>query len=375
MAPTRTQRWLDLLSFLLGRHVPVPVEEIMDRIPGYAQKWREGNETDRASVRRTFERDKDDLRRLGVPLEPVAYAVAGGMEQYEGYRIAHRDFYLPYLRVLAEEDAGPEGATGRPYPALPSLDLSSMEAEAALEALRRVAEIPAFPFAAEAASALRKLAFDLDPERFPGAPVVWVEPPGSQEVLARLRVLSPALLARKHVEFRYHGIHRGQATDRRVAPYGLYFQRDWYLVAHDEEAASIRIFRVSRMDGVAVNTKAPKTPDFELPDDFSLGDFLGRRAWELGDEGEDRMVAEVRFRYPLSLRAERNGEGEWVRDEADGSAVRRFTITRPDPFVRWILSLAGGAEILSPPELRGALLETAQRVAELYPDAGDAKDG
>ena len=33
---TKTQRWLDLLSFLLGRRVPVPVEEIMERVPAYA---------------------------------------------------------------------------------------------------------------------------------------------------------------------------------------------------------------------------------------------------------------------------------------------------------------------------------------------------
>src|SRR5690606_36423683 len=97
MPSTKTQRWLDLLSFLLGRRVPVPVEEIMERVPAYAAKWRDGSETDRATARRTFERDKDDLRSLGVPLEPVEYSIGGGLEKYEGYRVAHRDFYLPYL--------------------------------------------------------------------------------------------------------------------------------------------------------------------------------------------------------------------------------------------------------------------------------------
>lgn len=409
MPPTKTQRWLDLLSFLLGRRVPVPVEEIMERVPAYAQRWVEGTETDRATARRTFERDKDDLRRLGVPLEPVPYSVGGGMEQFEGYRIADRDFYLPYLKLIGEKAApaspppGPgsgaggrgappavaggagAGASGapassgtgsgsapdrppsRPYPGLADLELSPTEAETALEALRRAGDIPAFPFAAEAASALRKLSFDLDVHGLPGDPVMWVERPGSGEVLARLRALTDALLARKRIRFDYAGIYRGSATHRHVAPYGLFFQRDWYLVAHDEDAAAIRIFRVSRMNAIEPNVKAPKSPDFELPADFSLQDLLDRRAWELGEE-EAAVTADVRFRYPLSLSAQRNGEGEWVRHEPDGGAVRRFTVSRPDPFLRWILSLAGDAEILSPPDLQEELRAMARAVVALYAD-------
>jgi proteasome accessory factor B len=375
--PTKTQRWLDLLSFLLGRRVPVPVEQIMEQVPAYAEKWVEGDETARASVRRTFERDKDELKALGVPLEPVPYTV-GGTEEYEGYRVAHRDFYLPYLRLLAAEGdverPGPPAPVPRPYPGVPGLDLSPTEAEAALEALRRATEIPAFPFAAEAASALRKLSYDLDPERFPADPVLWVERPGSAEVLARLRRLSDALLARKRVRFVYHGIHRGRTSERLVAPYGLFFQGDWYLVGRDEDAEAIRIFRVSRMEEVVPNPQAPKSPDFALQEGFSLREHLDRKAWELGEE--ETETVEVRFRYPLSVQVERNGEGEWVRDEAECGAVRRFTVSRPDPFLRWILSLAGEAEILTPPELAEELRAMAREVAALYaPREGGGEDG
>lgn len=370
MPPTRTQRWLDLLSYLLGRRVPVPVEQIMEELPAYAEKWVDGDATSRATARRTFERDKDDLRRLGVPLEPVPYTVGGGVDQYEGYRIAHRDFYLPYLRLISGDTGeieAPPGRGPRPYLDVPSLDLSPSEAELALEALRRATTIPAFPFADEATSALRKLAFDLDPERFPGDPVRWVEPPGAREVLARLRVLSGALLGRKRVRFAYHGIYRGRVTQREVAPYGLFFQGDWYLVGRDDVADGIRVFRVSRMEEVIVNNKAPKSPDYAIPEDFSLRDYLDLRAWELGEE--EAIETEVRFRFPLSVRVERNREGEKVREEEDGAVVRRFRVARPDPFLRWILSLAGEAEILSPAELREDLQEMARRVEALYADA------
>lgn len=366
MPSTKTQRWLDLLSFLLGRRVPVPVEEIMEQIPAYAAKWRDGSDTDRATARRTFERDKDDLRALGVPLEPVDYSVGGGIEQYEGYRIAHRDFYLPYLRLITDDDAAHRPQSGGPYRGLPSLELSVAEAELAMEALRRAAETPAFPFASDASTALRKIAFDLDPERFPGDPVVWVERPGASELLGRLRVLSAALLARKRVTFAYHGIHRGRVTQREVAPYGLFFQRDWYLVGMDAGAEAIRIFRVSRMEEVKQNPRAPKSPDYEVPEDFTLRHHLDLRAWELGED--ETLTADVRFNFPLSLHMERNREGELIRSESDGGAVRRFRVARADPFLRWILSLAGEAEIIEPEELRAEFKEMAGRVASLYTD-------
>jgi predicted DNA-binding transcriptional regulator YafY len=194
--------------------------------------------------------------------------------------------------------------------------------------------------------------------------VLWVERSGAQAVLERLRVLSDALLARKRVRFVYHGIHRGEATEREVAPYGLFFQRDWYLVGHDAVRDGLRVFRVARIGSLEPNTRAPKQHDYEVPPDFHLRDHLDRSAWELGDD--DAVTAEVLFRFPLSLSAARNDEGEPVREEVDGSAVRRFHVSQPNPFLRWILSLCGEAEILSPPELSADLRTMARDVAALY---------
>jgi hypothetical protein len=46
--------------------------------------------------------------------------------------------------------------------------------------------------------------------------------------------------------------------------------------------------------------------------------------------------------------------------------VRRFRVTQTNPFLRWILSLAGEAEILSPPGLAEGLEAMAREVAALY---------
>ncbi|MDX1675888.1 MAG: hypothetical protein R3314_13930, partial [Longimicrobiales bacterium] len=121
---SKTQRWLDLIAFLVKRQLPVAVDEIMEGVPSYAQRWRTGDPKDRATVQRMFERDKDELRDLGVPINSVDYSIDYGAEKSTGYRLAARDFYLPYLRVLQENarepDADPaEEGTGRGAPSGP----------------------------------------------------------------------------------------------------------------------------------------------------------------------------------------------------------------------------------------------------------------
>jgi predicted DNA-binding transcriptional regulator YafY len=114
-----------------------------------------------------------------------------------------------------------------------------------------------------------------------------------------------------------------------------------------------------------VNPKGPKTPDYELPEGPVLTRYRNREAWELG-EADDTFTARARFRFPTSLWAERNGYGELVGENEDGSTLREFELRQSNAFVRWILSLAGEADIEDPPELREELLQMAEEVAALY---------
>lgn len=392
---SKTQRWLDLIAYLVGRRFPVAVDELMEKVPAYAVKWVEGSDTDRASVRRTFERDKDELRDLGIPIETAAWRDPWG-EEHHGYSLARRDFYLPYLKLLERsagegERAAPPGqeggdrpARGRNGPRAPpgdparpgEVELSPDDAGTALDALRRAASLPSFPLAREARSGFRKLAFDLEPERFDRTPVLFVPAPSEEDESGELRLLNEALLARKRVAFTYHGIYRDRTTERDVAPYALLFHHGhWYLVGHDALRDDVRIFRLSRMQDVRPNRSAPRTPDFQIPGDFQLSDFVARDAWELGEPDEEPLQARVLFRFPRSLWAERNGKGEPVEERADGAAVRSFQVRQVDPFLRWVLSLEGDAEVLGPPELRRALRDLAERVLALYAAGSEGSPG
>ncbi|MEX0906695.1 MAG: WYL domain-containing protein [Gemmatimonadota bacterium] len=364
-APTKLQRWLDIIAYLVGRRLPVSADELMRGVPAYADAWASDDATTRESARRGFERDKVELRKLGIPIRTVQYSTPDHIDVLEGYIIERRDFYLPYLELVKQTSATAR-YSDRHRPA--HLEIGEADAPLALEALRRVAGVPGFPLAREARSAFRKLAFDLDPDAFTSqSPVLFMDAPGAVDLTARLRTLSDALLARKRVRFRYHGIYRDEVTSRDVAAYGLLYQHGhWYMIGHDATRDAMRVFRVGRMDGAAANTKQPGTADYAVPDTFRLADYVGREAWELGDAEEAPVVALVLFRFPLSLWAERNGHGRLESRRDDGAVVRRFDVHQVDPFVRWLLSLEGEAEVLEPASLQQELHAMAAKVGRAH---------
>jgi proteasome accessory factor B len=362
--PTKLQRHLDIIAYLVGRRLPVSVEELMEGIPAYAEKWNTGKNTDRESVRRMFERDKDDLREAGIPLKTIKYNIDYGATETEGYIIEKRDFYLPYLKLVSGQVKPP--SQHRAPARIAELEIKQVDAPVALEALRRVMEVPGFPLKREAKSAFRKLAFDLDPDAFSDVSSVLVIDATEGQLTTNLKKLSDALLARKRVTFHYRGMYRGQDTEREVNGYGLLFQSGhWYLIGHDSTRNDIRIFRVGRMTDVAPNPRKPNTADYSIPNDFSIDVYVGRQAWELGDD-EEPIEAKVRFRFPLTLWAERNRYGEVVEQHNDGSQMRVFMVQQVLPFARWLLSLQTDVEVIEPEELRLEVERLARKVAAAH---------
>ena len=95
------ERILNLLAFLLTTDHPVSAEEIRYTVAGY------GDKSDEA-FRRTFERDKDLLRQIGVPLELEATDL---FEVEFGYVIPDEEYALV--------DPGPCSSSVEPSPAMP----------------------------------------------------------------------------------------------------------------------------------------------------------------------------------------------------------------------------------------------------------------
>lgn len=351
----KLQRWTDLLAALLRRNFPVPFETLRPEVAAYAS-----HSATESALMRMFERDKDELRALGVPIESVADAD----NNLASYRLASKNFYLPFLR-LAYENGKPAAPPVRPrgpgYQSLQTLAFEPDELDAIARAAARVAALGDPALAHEARSALRKLAHDLPmPNGHESGELIATDAAPDAELLD---TLGDALHRRKSLRFAYRSMHRDETAERQVDPWGLAFlSGHWYLIAHDHEAGALRQFRVSRIAEARVNAAKAQSSDYEIPSDFDLAAHArSRQAWELGD-AESRDVT-VRFAVASGATVGAMQLGEPVSGDA---TLRRFRVRRPDTFALWILGFAGYAHVVDPPEVAAQVRALAERSLALY---------
>lgn len=346
---SKIQRWIDLLAALLRRHFPASLEELVREVPGY------DTGQNKAALRRTFERDKDELRAFGIPIETISAPDGDTV----GYRLQPQHFYLPYLTLRsATTTTKPKKVDQYGYQALATLAFEPDQLNAVVAAAARVRQLGDPLLAEHADSALRKLAADL-PVDAAATPDTQLLPPRASASPELLATLGQALEKRKQVTFYYHGIGDGKESRRTVEPFGLFFlNQHWYLAARAPGEETVKNYRVNRITDPSVNPSRPGTADYQIPNTFILRDHArSRQAWELG--AGDAIDAVIRFRTSTGAAAAALRLGEPVTGHPND---RRFRVRRTDAFARWLLSFAGDVVPVSPralvDEYQGLVRET-----------------
>jgi proteasome accessory factor B len=316
----KAQRLLDLAAFLLRAAEPVSWREIQEQ---FAEDYGGSGE---AAIRK-FERDKAELLELGIP---VRY-VAGDEDLQAGYLIDKDEFYLPDLKLPPED-----------------LALLYLAGSAALAS-------GAFPYSRDLAHAMNKLSFAA---RAPGASEAAALATlhlsggaGGEAPAGLLEDVSRAVAARKRVHLTYAGAERRARTERDVDPYGL-FQKGgaWFLTGWCHLRKALRTFHVGRIEGLAVNGAAPRTPDFTPRPGFSLAEVATRETWEFTVHAPVRCRVRLEPPTPAEVRAS-FGPRARFKDEGAATLVE-LDATNGEGLVRHVLSLGDRAELLAPRALR-----------------------
>ena len=362
MPSNKLHRWLDLLAALLARRAPATFVELARDVPAYAPDASVAGEKPSDSLKRMFERDKLELRELGIPI----LSIGDEGEVETAYQLKRTDFYLPYLAIVSERGLqAPEKVDRYGYHSLATLVFEPDELEAIRDGASRVAQVGDPQLTEAARDGLRKLAFDLPLGATDGAATEagTIVPPRARADPATLATLGDALFARKRVAFHYHAMGAEWGAERTVEPYGLFFLNGhWYLAARDAEKDALRNFRVSRIRDARANDRKAGTPDYTIPASFSLrAHASSRQAWEIGDGEAFDAIVEFRGSTGAVKAAAALGA------EVDGEPLRRrFIVRRADSFARWLLSFGGDGVPVEPAALVTEYATLVQRTRDIY---------
>ena len=314
MAARNSERLINLVIALLVTPRFISRESIRDLVEGYAQAKTDG------AFQRMFERDKEDLRALGVdiqvgPTDPHS-------DEMDGYRIRPDDFYLPPIHLTAQE------AT-----------LVSLASSVWNESM----------MAHEVGKAMAKLSAS-GAETSPGglsflAPQLTAADPS-------FAILWEALLTRTPVGFTYHGRMRQFHPWRMISRTGV-----WYVLGQDVTVGEPRMFRLSRIADQPVIAGSPGS--YVLPDQ----EVIARHAASLepGPLADSVLVA-IRESAAGNLRS----RGTPVTADAPvGYDVVRIPYARQDEIVSAICSAGPDAIVWEPGPVRDQVVSRLRAVVGL----------
>ena len=318
MSQGKSERLMNLVIALLVTRGYLSRERIRQVVEGYHDQSDEAFE-------RMFERDKEELREIGISIDVGSYDPL--FDDDPGYRIRRDAFELPEIS-LEPDEAAVVGLAARVWQ---HARLAKDTSAALLK--------------------LRAAGIDIDSDR-----LSLVEP----RLSAAEEAFEPvweATSARTPIAFDY--ARPGQEPRKRqVEPWSLLsWHGRWYLLAHDRDRNAARMFRLSRIVGDVRRTDSPGS--YEPPADLDVR----RLAVQLSPPGTVGTAV-------LRLRA------------GTGLALRRRAATVADPVGGWeevtvpyasevelageVVELADDAVALEPPTLRAAVVDRLRALAQAH---------
>jgi proteasome accessory factor B len=307
------ERLVNLVALLLESRTPLTFEQIRSKLAeGYGHQ-------DASSAKRMFERDKDVLRDIGVPIDVVS---TDAWDVEHGYTIDKDRYYLPEIAFTPEE-------------------LSAL-----FVAVRSAGDV-------SAEEAVLKLLSGADRGILDGlgAPAL------AGQADPNLTRAAEAVAEGRRVRFAYR-TSRGERSDRTVDAFGLAVRGGhWYLVGLDLDRAEIRSFRLSRIsDDLDIAGEGT-----EPPDGFRAIEHVRAGPWGPGDAEE--TTATVAFSPDVAWWATKGIAGaDTIRARKDGWVEVRLAWPPGEGLISWILSFGPDAELAEPPDLRSEILGRLEEI-------------
>jgi len=297
---SKLERLLKLLAVLLDTEYAISAEQLRQRIGGYPDSD--------AAFRRSFERDKDDLRSLGVTIS--VESVPNTDPPIDGYTVHQSDY------------AGGD-------PGLEPDELAALHLAAALVRVDTLGDDAFWKLGGNASSG------GVDDG---GAPI------GGISVGDDAGAFHSAIAERRVATFDYGGVVR------QLEPARLSFMRgQWYVSGHDRSRQAERVFRLDRITGDI---------DLGARDAFERQPARGpevTRIWEFGDD--EPVAAKVHIDADAALWARVHLRPDELDEQPDGSVIVTAQVANVEAFRDWVLTFLDSAVVLEPDSMRSVITE------------------
>ena len=307
MTTRKTERILNLTICLLVSGRYLPKAKIREAVEGYH------NLSD-AAFERTFERDKDELRSLGVPIEVGSFDRL--FDDELGYRILPSEFELPPID-LDPDEASVVGVAARVWQ-------HAGMAESTRSALAK----------------LRAAGVEPDPS------ALGALEPSVQATEPAFEPLWHAVLHRIRVSFVYR-----DGARRTLEPWGLTSSKGhWYVIGRDVGRNATRMFKLARIIDLPKNVS--RAGAYEVPDNLDMRSLA--RALNPSEPTASATLAIRAGKAPaLRRRAEPT---EWGGSVPNGFEVYEVGYGDLHAFAEDIARHAADVLVLEPAELRAEVI-------------------
>lgn len=329
---TPQERLLSLIVALMASSIGLTKEQVLSTVSGYREARDEGRASD--ALERMFERDKEDLRALGVPIHTIGDPSDPDDLREARYRIPKTEYVLPEDLTFTPAEIAVLNLAGAVW----SEESLSADAQSALRKIRA-------------------LGIDVDEPIIGFAPRVSLRDPA-------FPALRRANEEGKVVRFTYVKPGDEKPRLRRVSPLAIFeFEGRWHVYGIDRDLGEERTFLLSRIVGPVELTRET----FDAAEREGAGTRALAQLAEVAERNE--AVVQVQPDTEAALRLRR-------RDRTDPGAADDDILRLPYVDVHILAdelaSYGPEVRVIAPDDLRREVIARLERVLALHAATGGA---